>query len=717
MAEILYETDGLEIRRDENGIPHIDADDLPSAMRGMGHCHARDRGMQILLMRILGRGQASEFLESSDELLEVDLFFRRMNWYGNLDDEISKITPQTMAACRAYCDGINEQISKKIPWEFGLVGYRPDPWKVEDTILLMRMTGYLTMAQSQGDIERLLVEMVRADVPGEKLEELFPGLLSGLDVELIKKLKISQTVVPDNVRWGSGLPSFTASNNWVIAGTKTASGQPILANDPHLETNRLPNIWYEMAFDIKGRFAMGATMPGLPSLLVGRTNDLAWGATYSFMDSVDSWIEQCKDGRRRSSESGWKELHRRAETIKRKGKNDKTVTFYDSEHGTLDGNPHVEGYYLSTRWSGASAGAASLNATMKMWNAKNVEEGMEHIGELELSFNWVLADKDGGIGYQMSGLMPKRGDHANGFIPQKGWESDNDWSGFVPPQELPRKLNPEEQFFVTANNDLNRFGIASPINMPMGDYRAERIKQLLSTADKVSPENIFEMHMDVYSLQAEKYMAILKPLLPDTTQGAILKSWDMKYDSGSKGAYLFEKFYLALYYELFGKNGLGEDVISHLIGDTGIITGFFAIFDRVALSEKSAWFGGKSREDIFRGALEMALETEPQKWGDAMQFEMTNIFFNGKLPRFLGFDVGPVALYGGRATIHQGQIYRSGGRTSSFCPSFRMVVDFAEEYIHTNLAGGVSDRRFSPLYCNDLANWINGTYKKVKRRV
>lgn len=717
MQKLLYDNNALKIRRDENGIPLIEADDLPSLMRGMGYCHALDRGMQIVLMRILGRGQASEFLESSDELLEIDLFFRRMNWYGGIDDEISKITPQAMAACRAYCDGINEYISKNIPWEFGLVGYRPDPWKIEDSILLTRMTGYLTMAQSQGDIERLLVEMVRADVPIEKLEELFPGLLSGLDVELIKKLKISQTIIPDNVLWGNGLPRFTASNNWVVAGAKTASGKPILANDPHLETNRLPNIWYETAFDMKGRFAMGATMPGVPALLIGRASDLAWGATYSFMDSVDSWIEHCKDGKRRSGENGWKELHRRVETIKRKGKSYKTVTFYDSEHGTLDGNPHIEGYYLSTRWSGATAGAASLNASMKMWEAKNVEEGMEHLGELELSFNWVLADRHGNIGYQMSGLMPRRGEHANGFIPLKGWESGNEWKGFVPPRELPRKLNTEEQFFITANNDLNRFGKADPINMPMGEYRADRIKKMLSATDNMTPEDIFKIQMDVYSLQAEKYMEILRPLLPDTTQGGILKSWDMKYDSGSEGAYLFEKFYLALYYELFGKNGLGEEVIKHLKSETGIITGFFGNFDRVALSETSAWFGGKSREDIFKGALEMALATKPKKWGEAMRYEMTNIFFNGKLPRFLGFDIGPVSLYGGRATIHQGQIYSSRGRTSSYCPSYRMVADFAEEHIHTNLAGGVSDRRFSSLYCNDFENWLNGKYKKVKRRV
>jgi penicillin amidase len=717
VKNIYQGSENIKIFRDQNGIPHIEADDLPGLLHGMGYCHAKDRGLQILLMRILGRGEASEFLESGDEMLKVDLFFRRMNWYGNTDKEIANLPPDARKLCEAYCMGINDCFSKKQPWEFRLVGCKPPPWSVEDTILLARMTGYLTMAQSQGDVERLLVEMVRADVPPEKLEELFPGLLTGIDRELIKKVKLSERLVPEKVRWAGAAASFTASNNWAVAGGKTASGKPILANDPHLETNRLPNIWYELALKTKERFAMGATMPGLPVMLIGRTDDLAWGATYSFMDSVDSWIEECRDGKRRREDDGWQAFYERKELIKRKGKSPKEVTFFDSDHGTLDGSPYEAGFYLSTRWSGAGTGAESLRAMLKMWDAKNVEEGMKLLGAIEISFNWVLADKDGNIGYQMSGLMPKRGNSASGFIPLKGWDSRNDWNGFVPLEELPRTINPKEQFIVTANNDLNHLGKAAPINMPMGEYRVQRINDLLLEAGSVTAQDMFKIQLDVRSLQAERFMDFLRPLLPDTPQGKILGKWDLCYEPESEGAFLFEQFYRALFLKVFGDFGLGEKVAGYLAGETGILTAFYRNFDRILLSEKSRWFNGMSREEIFRETAAQALAVEPMPWGDANAFTLTNMFFSGKLPRFLGFDRGPVRLRGGRATINQGQTYRAAGRTSSFCPSFRMVIDFGEDHIYTNLAGGPSDRRFSRWYCSDLANWLNGVYKKVRSGV
>jgi penicillin amidase len=253
-----------KIRRDEHGVPHIESSDEAGLYYGMGYCHAMDRGMQMLLMRVLGQGRGSEFLEASDEMLAIDTFFRRMNWAGGTAAEIDKLTPEAKKFSRAYCDGANAYFAKKIPWEFKLLGYRPEPWKIEDIILLARMVGYLTLAQSQAEIERLFIEMVQAGVSREKLDELFPEILGGLDIELLKKVKLAERIVPVGMKWNHIVPTMMASNNWVISGTKTASGKPILANDPHLETNRLPNVWYELVLKTENRYATGATMPGLP---------------------------------------------------------------------------------------------------------------------------------------------------------------------------------------------------------------------------------------------------------------------------------------------------------------------------------------------------------------------------------------------------------------------------------------------------------------------
>ena len=223
---------------------------------------------------------------------------------------------------------------------------------------------------------------------------------------------------------------------------------------------------------------VAATMPGMPGLLLGRTNDLAWGATYSFLDGIDSWIEDCRDGRYRRGKKGreeWVAFRVRTEVIRRKSKPDVTVTFHENEHGVLDGDPATPGLYLATRWaSGAGTGAASLAATFDMFTAGDVASGMDHLGRLEPSFNWVLADRHGNIGYQMSGCMPVRRKGWSGLVPMPGWEPENDWQGFVASHDLPRTLNPASGFFATANDDLNHLGQAHPINLPMGPYRAER---------------------------------------------------------------------------------------------------------------------------------------------------------------------------------------------------------------------------------------------------
>ena len=704
----------FSVWRDQNGIPHVEAADDGGMYQGQGYVHARDRGMQLLLMRILGQGRASEFLDASEEMLAVDTFFRRMNWGGGTQSALDALKPEDLSCLEAYCEGVNTGLRTKTPWEFRLLGYRPDPWQPDDCVLIARMLGYLTLAQSQSEIERLCVEMVQAGVPLDKLEELFPGNLEELDVDLLKQVTLGERIVPPEVLWSIAAPRMMASNNWVVSGRKTASGQPILANDPHLEVNRLPNVWCELVMRCGERTLMGGSMPGLPGLLVGRSPDLAWGATYAFVDSSDSWIEQCRDGCcYRENGDRWQSFNTRREIIKRKKKTPVEVVFYENGHGVLDGNPHQEGYYLATRWAPGETGAAALSAVFEIGRATSVAEGMAIMGTIESAWSIVFADRHGDIGYQMTGLVPRRREGATGFIPLPGWVAENDWQGFLTIDEMPRALNPEDGFIVTANNDLNALGTASPINMPMGAYRAERIRDLLQEEKKFTVDDMTAMHFDLYSLQAEQFMTILAPLLPNTPQGEILKTWDCCYDATSKGAYLFERFYQELYREVFGRNGMGEKVIDFLAAQTGVFIDFYENFDRVLLAPQSAWFGGQTREDIYRKAVERALTADPQEWARDRQITMAHILLGGKLPGWTGFDRGPLTGIGSRATIHQGQIYESGGRVTTFLPSFRWVTDMAEPFLQSNLAGGPSDRRFSKWYVSDLANWQAGRYKTV----
>ena len=189
--------------RDENGIPQIAADDINGLHWGMGYCHAMDRGMQMLIMRILGQGRAAELLDGSDEMVEVDRFFRRMNWSGGISEAATTLSPEAHAACEAYCDGVNARFSQSVPWELKLVRVRPEPWTIEDSCCSLGWPGFSRLAQSQGEVERLFVEMVQAGIDDAHLEALFPGSTEGFDRSMLAQVELVERIVPEAVKWWS----------------------------------------------------------------------------------------------------------------------------------------------------------------------------------------------------------------------------------------------------------------------------------------------------------------------------------------------------------------------------------------------------------------------------------------------------------------------------------------------------------------------------------
>ena len=696
-------------------------------------------------------------------MLELDRYFRRWNLDGDAAREEAALSSEARSAVEAYCQGANLCFSKKgLPWELRLLGYRFEPWTVADIFLTAKVAGLVTLASAQADMEQFLVECVQNGIDRERLEELFPGRLNGLDEELLRRIRLQERLIPESLKWASALPRMMASNNWVVAGAKTASGKPFLCNDPHVEINRFPAVWYEAVLrwgsDEEQRYALGATFPGLPGISIGRTRDLAWGITYAFMDCIDSWIEDCRESKYRRG-TDWFAFTIRKEIIRRKKNPAVELQFYENSHGVLAGDPSQPGYYLATRWSckeGTSAEA--FNAASGMLLARTVPEGQALLGRISnSSWNWVLADREGNIGYQMSGKMPIRREGVSGLVPLPGWNPANDWQGFQPPQNLPRTLNPSQGFVATANQDLNYLGKAHPINVCMASYRADRISAVLEgatpgartflpaaasddsgdleysdvikrsgvAADKnvrapagtITLAEMRKLQLDLYSPQAEQFMEIVRPLLAEfvsTHREAVqlLLDWDLFYRRDSKAAFLFEEFYHALICEVFGKceRAFGNTVLERILSETCLFFDFYSNFDSVLLAEKSAWFGGNPRGELYRRALAVALATPPKPYGPTRRVRMRHLLFGGKLPLFLGFD-RMMELPGNRATVHQGQIYRGAGREMSFAPSFRMVTDLATDQIQTTLAGGSSDRRFSKWYANGFSDWLEGRYK------
>ncbi|RLB52165.1 MAG: hypothetical protein DRH23_00280 [Deltaproteobacteria bacterium] len=468
----------------------------------------------------------------------------------------------------------------------------------------------------------------------------------------------------------------------------------------------------EQSFAWPGGYAILMTMPGLPAPLVGRNEHLSWGTTYTFMDAIDSWVEHRRDGKFRRRDT-WVDFDQRVETIKRKKGEPIVETFWENHHGVLDGDATAEGYSLATRWTGSNGGAQSINKLLSMWTARTVPEGMRAFCEVESSFNWIFADSTGDIGYQMSGLMPRRSDDWSGFAPRAGWEERFDWKGFVNPEDLPQVHNPADGIIVTANQDLNHLGSANPINAPMGDYRARRITQLLKERDDHDVGSFRAIQMDTFSIQAAEFLEVLRPLLRTGPIADALRDWDCQYDLQSIGATAFELFYTELLVEMFGP-ACGVPVIDHLRDATGTFIDFYQNFDRVLVAESSPWLGERTRNEVWGAALASVADRVPEPWGKRNHLTLTNMFFGGKLPRFLGFDRGPIPIRGGRATPHQGQIYRAGERLTSFTPSLRLVADMSAPVLHTALCGGPSDRRFSRWYTSGVDGWLAGRLKVRK---
>ena len=706
----------VKIKRNKHGILEISAESWEDVAYGQGWGHANDRQLQLLLTRILVQGRASEFLAPDDELIEFDKLMRKLNFKKDLDKAVEELEPLTKRVLESYARGINDYLKKHgTVWELKLLKYKPEPWDPKDTILIAKIFGFIGLEDNQGNMEKFILQMIQKGVKEEYIRDLFPYLIDEIDYDLLKKVKI-ESIIPESVRWKLGFPKFTASNNWVVSGELTESGKPILCNDPHLEINRLPSVWQETILKTTDNYATGVSIPGSPGIALGRTKYIAWGATFPFTDMIDYHIEHCKNGKYRRG-NRWLPFNIREEIIKVKKQGELRVVFYENENGVLEGDPEKEGYYLAYHFACADeSGAGEINALLGVMFSKNVQEAMENFRKMHINtFNFVLADIHGNIGYQMTGKTFKRPEGVSGLIPTPAWLKKFKYQGYIYPDEFPHLYNPTEGMVVTANQDLNYLSEAKPINIAMAPYRADRIKDLLKAKDKLSVEDMKKIHYDYYSIQAERIMEIIRPFIPDSPKGEILKTWDYIYDERSYAPTLFEGIYLEILRKILGENGFGEDVVDYMLNETALFADYYWYFDRIILDKDSVWYRGKSRNEIMKEAVPEGLKKTPAiPYGETRKIYLRHLLFGGRLPEFLGFDYGPISLPGNRSTVAQGQIFKNGGRVTTFSPSWHFIADMSGDSSYTNLPGGTTDRRFSLWYVNDLKNWFAGRYKKLK---
>ena len=406
----------VEVWRDDYGVPHVQAGSWRAVVYALGYLHALDRPTQMLFSRAVASGRSAEQISDKPELFETDRFFRRAGLHLLLDDEVRRMDDRSFGDITAYCEGVNDgmrESGRSLPmWA---TGFHPTPWTQQSVLLIGNLLSYGGLAVGQQQNERLLIELIQTGVADAKLRELFSPLLDNVNLELIRRVRIASQLSNEAIELITDLPRLAGSNAWAVAPWRSATGHALLASDPHLEVNRLPAIWYEAVLQWDSQYVLGASLPGCPLFGVGRTGKLAWGVTYMKGDTIDYFIEDCRPG----GETGWQyrrgdrwlDFKLREEVIERKSGTTETLRVFYNEQGTLEADPGQAGagYYLSFKWIGNAPGASqSIGVWLDVIGCQAATEAMDIVQQCpQPTLNWMFADREGHIGMQGGGWIPK----------------------------------------------------------------------------------------------------------------------------------------------------------------------------------------------------------------------------------------------------------------------------------------------------------------------
>jgi len=722
----------FEAVRDEAGVAHVEAANWHEALYALGYLHAVDRPTQIFFSRVVARGEAAGRIGNKPELVETDKFFRRAGLHLNLETEVENLRPSTREQLDCYCNGVNDglqEAGRSLPmW---VTGFHPRPWQPTAVLAIGNLLSFAGLAIAAQENERLLLELIQTGIRPELLRELMSPYLDDVDFEPLMDIHIERRLSDEALEMLADLPRLAGSNAWAVAPRRSATGHALLAADPHLEVNRLPAIWYEVALHWPGKteaednYVMGATLPGCP-LAVGRSRQVAWGVTYLHADTSDYFVEDCRPGGATGwqyrRDDLWHDFQLREEIIERKGVEPMAMRVFENEQGTLrwDLTDQQPGKYMSAKWIGSQVGAGrSIGCWLDVLHCENARQAMDVVRENpHPTLVWVFADAAGHIGRQASGWLPQRPDGQIGVAPALAWDALNHWQGRLSSEELPSLYDPPEGYLASANENLDRAGEYFIHSHPLSDYRKQRIVERLHELEQATVEDMQQLQYDVTSVQARRLLPIFLPHVPDGPLKSDLAEWDLRYNPESTAATMFQHLYRHVVLEIFGhEEGIGWRRMFFLCTRMGYSSMVLTAIDDLLCRPDSLWWQNRDKGELIRIAAERAAEEPITTWGEANAFHFANRFFEkSRVGRLLGFHSERKAMPGCQATPFQGHLLATATRESSFAPSYHFVTDLGTQEAWTNLPGGASESRFSKWYRNDATRWLAGEYKRLLPR-
>ena len=698
----------VKIITDTWGVPHIYADNERDLFFTCGYIHAKERMWQMDLTRRTGYGRLSELF--GEALLERDKYVRVMGLKEAALRDYEQLAPEVKDMLTSYSRGVNAWLnSRKWKWppEFFLLRYRPEPWSPLDTLIIKQVMAMLLSTDFPSEVVRSnLMYRVGQDKALQILEE-------GIEPPSFETIKASLSKLMDIV-----YPQQT--NNWVLSGDRTVTGKPLLANDPHLEIS-LPPVWYEMHLYCPTLNVIGVTIPGLPWVIIGHNEAIAWGLSNSAVDSQDLYIEKFNESQDMYWEKdGWLPLMRKEEVIRVKGRKEpERLEVLWTTRGPVI-SPHIveSPNPISLKWT-IHEGGRVIEAGYLLNKAKNWDDFSAALNLFDSpSQNFGYADKYDNIGYYLGGKIPLRTKEA-ALFPFPNWREGGEWQGYLDADQKPNLFNPEEGLIVTANQNILPEDFPFYVSVDWdAPFRANRIKELLLRKEKHSVSSLQSLQGDIHSKKGELFHPLIRQVVG--AEGKlkqaldILQNWDLQMEGGSAPA-LYATFMNFLPEEIF-QDELGEDFRSFDFFFRRKMAGTL----RILSDPESEWFDNtkttdiEKREDVIKSALLRAYNRLDWLYGSPENWEwnkMNAIRYQHPLGRFFlfrFFNLGSRPSSGNAFTVKVNYVTP---HNTSWSSSYRQIIDLADwDNSKCVITSGQSGHFMSRFYDNQVSLWLEGEY-------
>ncbi|MGL4819350.1 MAG: penicillin acylase family protein [Bacilli bacterium] len=713
----------VTVVRDENGVPHIKAENDNDLYMAQGYVTAQDRLFQMDLSRRQASGRLSEVI--GDAMVEKDKFFRTFGLRRAAELALPGYSDEAMRMMDAYAAGVNaytEQAikNKSLPVEFTFLGYTPEPWTPLDSITITKFMAYDLGGHWRGQAFR---SFLLSEFDEDKAYDLFPSYPEEAPYVIPKEeLDLSKSFA------GADLPAeWNGSNNWVISGEKSKTGTPLLADDPHLSL-AAPAIWYQSHLESDEQNVSGVIFAGVPGIILGHNEHVAWGVTNVGPDVQDLYIEKRNPNNPHQFlyKGQWEDANVVKETIKVKGQADIDYDVVITRHGPVFSeftHQTDKDLVLSLKWTAheSTQDLEALPLLNKATDWASFDEALEHFKAP--ASNFVYADKAGNIAYKINGNIPIR-KKGNSLLPVPGWTGEYEWNGYIPHDELPTLINPEAGYVATANNkvvdDRYPYHISHTWAQP---YRQMRIQEVLESKEKFSLEDMKALQMDSYNKRAEMYaplfVEVLKAEKDDPKIGEavrILEEWDYNDDPNAAAPLIFQTIWDEMMNVLF------VDQLPETMMD--LFEGSDAILDRLVKEaydgKPGPWIteaGGleKVLTDSLTRSVELLSERHGEKMADWKWGDEHKLLFSHPLSSVKPLDLifntkAPIPVAGSKVTVLAAARNKDTGIVNHGA-SWRFVIDAGDLTTGHHIVGpGQSGHFKSPWYDDQVEDWVSGTY-------